>query len=286
MRLFFSKIFSYLSLLFLKLSKKTLQEKSKLIITGNPRSQYKLPSGALMLLNQDGYIDNQLINHGIFESNSTNLVLKLVKPGDIVFDVGANIGYYSIIFSKLVGSKGKVYAFEPTLHFRRVLEENIILNKINNIEIIDEGLSNANSSLEIEIGPSSATLHPPEGYDKTIGHESIKLTTLDAFVSKFNIDHIDFIKVDIDGHEPHFFDGAWDVLDKFNVVILFEISHLHYLEGGVTAWDFYKKLIDKKYNIYHENGLKKILSINEFLVSCADFSSSCNVIATKQEISI
>jgi ABC-type polysaccharide/polyol phosphate export permease len=66
-------------------------------------------------------------------------------------------------------------------------------------------------------------------------------------------------------------------------IILFEISHLHYLEAGVTAWDFYEKLISKGYNIFHENGLKKVMSRNEFLRSCADFSSSCNVVITKRQ---
>jgi len=236
-----------------------------------------------MLLNKSGYIDNQIIQRGVFEPKSTALVNQFVKEGDIVIDVGANIGYYTIICSELVGFNGHVYAFEPTQHFGQVLNENLSLNKISNVSVCDYGLSNEAANVTIDIGPSSATMHSPQGYDEVVKKEQIRLITFNEFIKNSNLDRVDFIKIDVDGHEPYFFDGAWDVLDTFDVTILFEISHLHYLEAGVFAWDFYEKVVSRGYNIFHEDGLKKIKTRNEFLRNCADFSSSCNIMITKRE---
>ncbi len=283
MRVAIHRFFMLLSKICILMAEKIIYKKSKLIKQGTPRSLYKLPSKKLMLLNLHGYIDTQIINRGVFESRSTEICNQLIKPGDVVIDVGANIGYYTIMFSELVGKKGHVYAFEPTKHFRTVLKENLDLNNTENITILDYGLSNKDMTADIDIGPSSATMHSPEGYDEVVSHEKITLKTFNDFVKVSNITQIDFIKIDVDGHEPYFFDGAWDALASYDVIILFEISHLHYLEAGVTAWDFYEKLISKGYNIFHENGLKKVMSRNEFLRSCADFSSSCNVVITKRQ---
>ncbi|ORU93990.1 MAG: hypothetical protein A6F70_07245 [Cycloclasticus sp. symbiont of Bathymodiolus heckerae] len=266
------------------MSNALMREPSLLLIEGNPRSLYVTSLGHKFWLNRSGYIDLKIINEGGFEKSSTKIIQQLVKNGDVVLDIGANIGYYTIIFSKLVGSNGRVIAFEPTMHFKSVLERNIRANVLDeNIEIIGKGLSNREESLIIDIGPSSATLHSPQGYDSILKQEEISLTTLDKFMVTQDIDRIDFIKIDVDGHEPFFFEGAWATLEKYTPIIIFEISHLHYLEAGVFAWDFYHSIISRGYNIFHEDDLKQIKSQTEFLRRCSNFNQTCNVIITKKE---
>lgn len=268
----------------LNMSEKLLYEKSKLIERGNVRSLYKLPAGYQLWLNDTGYIDKQIVTKGVFEPISTRVVERFVKKGDVVLDVGANIGYYTVLLSKLVGDDGKVIAFEPTRHFGDVLRKSIEVNQLGNIEIVDFGLSNKTQDLIIDIGPSSATLHSPAGFDTVINHEKISLTTLDAFVKQRVPEKIDFIKVDIDGHEPLFFEGAWKALEKYSPIVLFEVSHLHYLEAGVSAWDFYELVRGKGYRFYHEEDLSEIESRESFLRRCANFAYSSNVIITKQKL--
>lgn len=65
---------------------------------------------------------------GSFERYSTKILCKIIKPGWIIYDIGANIGYYTILFSKLTGMKGKVYSFEPDQDNCRLLQKNIKLN--------------------------------------------------------------------------------------------------------------------------------------------------------------
>lgn len=268
----------------LSLSEKLSYEKPKLIKCGDVRSLYELSAGYKLWLNDTGYIDQQIVKKGVFEPSSTKIVRRIVKQGDFVLDIGANIGYYTILFSKIVGASGKVIAFEPTKHFGDVLKKNIEANQVENVEVFDIGLSNRNQDLVIDIGPSSATLHSPTGFDTVIDHEKISLTTLDIFVQQRAPEKIDFIKIDIDGHEPLFFEGAWDVLERYSPIVIFEVSHLHYLEAGISAWDFYELVCNKGYRFYNEDNLSEIESRENFLRQCANFAYSSNVIITKQKL--
>jgi FkbM family methyltransferase len=243
-----------------------------------------LAAGYDLWLNNTGYIDRQIIAKGEFEPASTRAIKRFVKEGDVVIDVGANIGYYTVLMSRLAGASGKVIAFEPTRHFGGVLAENIAVNKLGNVEVVSSGLSNRAQEMLIDIGPSSATLHSPAGFDAILGHEEITLTTLNDFVKQRAPEKIDFIKVDIDGHEPLFFDGAWDALEKYSPIIIFEVSHLHYLEAGVAAWDFYDLVRSKGYKFYHEDDFAEIKSKENFLRRCANFAYSSNVLITKQAL--
>jgi len=248
---------------------------------GSPRSLYRTPRGDLLWLNDTGYVDRQIALHGEFEARSTALVERLVKPGQVVLDVGANIGYYTTILSRLVGPRGKVIAFEPTRCFGEVLERNLEENRVANVEVRAVGLSDHPGEARIDIGPSSATLHSPEGFDEVVGHETIRLTTLVEFVAEARLERIDFIKIDVDGGEPRFFAGAWPVLDRFGPTILVEVSHLHYLHAGCTAWDFYASVRAHGYLPHDEDALAPLGTKELFLRRCGNFDRSANVVLSK-----
>jgi FkbM family methyltransferase len=257
-------------------------ERSKILQKGSDRNLYKTKFGELYWLNSTGCVDESIINSGIFEPWSTQVVKSLVRRGDIVLDVGANIGYYSVLLSRLVGDQGKVISFEPTDHYGKVLEMNIRANSLENVEIIKVGLSNKQQELDIQIGQSSATLHVP-GNQKLMSSEKVKLITLDDFLEEHPLPKIDFIKIDVDGHEPLFFEGAWKTLEKFEPTVLLEVNHLNYLSAGYMAWDFYDLLKDKGYHIYYEDGLVEILSREDFLIKCGNFAYSANIVIAKNK---
>jgi FkbM family methyltransferase len=266
------------------LSENILHRKSRLIKKGDERNLYQTSSKKLFWLNNTGHIDQEIIRRGIFEPKSTEIAQTLVKEGDVVLDIGANIGYYTVLFSKLVGKNGKVFAFEPTTHFLDILQRNLDANGVSNVEIVKCGLSNKKHTMEIGIGPSSATLHPAPGFDRVDKREIIDLTTLDIFTGNRNLPKIDFIKIDVDGHEPFFFQGAWDSLDKYEPVVLLELSHLHYLKAGFTAWDFYDLLKERGYFIFHEDNLEEMTRKEDFLRRCANFAYSTNIVICKRKL--
>ena len=299
MKKIISKIFRKTGKLLLRISEWILHEKrfeelenhnheiesitSILVEKGQGRDLYKTRFGDLFWLNPTSCVDESIINSGIWENDSTNIVNRLVKPNDFVLDIGANIGYYTILFSKLVGKNGKVFAFEPTKDYYNVLKSNLKANNITNCESFQIGFSDKDEQLKIFLGQHSASIYEI-GDQKQIQSELINLMALNTFVLNNNIKKIDFIKIDVDGHEPRILEGAWESLEKFNPIILLEISHLHYLEAGFNAWDFYKTLKDKNYLIYSEKNLLEIKDKTSFLIECANFAYSSNIIISKYKL--
>ena len=258
-------------------------KKSKLIKKGAGLNLYKTKDGLFFWLNPEKYLDRNIIDEGVFEHHSTLLVKKLLRPSDVVFDVGANIGYYSVLFSKLVGEAGKVYSFEPTRHYRSFLEQNILSNELKNIEVLDFGLSNKFEQMDISIGESSATLHwvSLQSPQKT---ELITIKKLDDIINTLNLKKINFIKVDVDGHEPFFLQGAINTIEKYDPAVLLEVSHENYLEAGMTAWDFYAYLKENRFHVYSEIDCREFQSKGEFLRECGNFAYSANILISKSDI--
>jgi FkbM family methyltransferase len=268
----------------IQLADRLARRKSQLVKSGPDRDLYKTAANRFFWLNKIGHVDISIIETGIFEAASTRIVNQYVKKGHVVLDVGANIGYYTVLLSELVSNEGRVIAFEPTRHFGNVLKANVEANQLTNVDVIDYGLSNRDREVDIDIGISSATIHSSNYYDPIIRHERISLKTLDNFVSENNISRIDFIKIDVDGHEPYFFDGAWAVLEKLDPFILFEVSHLHYMKAGINLCEFYKKLKEKGYRIYYEQDLEEIRELDVFLIKCGNFERSSNILICKKNL--
>lgn len=260
------------------------EQKSILIEKGVERDLYRTRFGDFFWLNKESYLDQSIINTGIWEDATTAAIRSLVKKGDIVLDIGANIGYDTVIMSKIIGDEGIIYSFEPTDYYSKVLEKNIKANDLKNCEVVKVGLSDKQESLKIEIGSSSATIHVPDNIFLK-SSEQIELDTLENFVREKNLERIDFIKMDIDGHEPLVLEGGWNVLEKFNPMVLLEVNHLNYLEAGYNAWDFYQTLVSKGYRIYSEDNLnEEITNRSEFLKKCGNFAYSANIVISKDPI--
>jgi FkbM family methyltransferase len=177
-------------------------------------------------LDRTSGVDNSIIRTGFFEPQSIELVSHYVKPGMVAMDVGANFGYYAIQMSKLVGSNGTVHAFEPSSRFRERLIEHIRLNHCENIIVNNFGLSDGEKVLQLQESDDTATLRWWYKSTLPIRQEEIQLKTLDSYVKKHKIDRVDFIKVDIDGHEPKFIAGATKMLKRFQPAILIEFMQL------------------------------------------------------------
>lgn len=247
-------------------------------VTISNRKLYKTIYGDYFLLNDKSCVDRNIKDFSVWEPESTSVIKKLVKPGNILLDIGANIGYYTVIASKIVGETGKVLSFEPTKHFFDVLQNTVEINKLKNVMLYDFGLSDENSESEISIGENSATIHWIKNDGIPLDIEHIALKRLDDIISSLDINKIDFIKIDVDGHEPAFLEGAWKTLEKYKPTILMEISHRHYRKAGYLAWDFYRKLREKGYRIYSEKDMSEYIDEDSFLFECGNFNAGANII--------
>ncbi len=86
---------------------------------------------------------------GVYEPAETQLVNDLVKPGQIVLDIGANIGYYSLIFLQLLGGEGHVYTFEPDPYSFELLSRNIAANEYSNASVFQVAVSNQEGQVQL-----------------------------------------------------------------------------------------------------------------------------------------
>jgi len=154
---------------------------------------------------------------------------KYIKQGDVVFDVGANIGQYSLLASRLVGAIGRVYAFEPAIEVLQKLRENIALNTPDNIHVIPKAV--AAESKNMQFFPASeekdqdiGSLLPAKG---TRSNESIEVEaiSLDDFCDSNSIDHVDFLKIDAEGFDLEVLKGASGLIDRNpDLVVMAEIA--------------------------------------------------------------
>src|SRR5262245_8579614 len=89
---------------------------------------------------------------GSYEYQKQRLFAKSVSPGDVVFDVGAHVGFYTLLASVLVGKRGRVIAFEPVPANLEYLRHHIRLNRIDNVEIIEAAVSDTDGVSAFKIG--------------------------------------------------------------------------------------------------------------------------------------
>ena len=263
----------------------SLFRRSKLLKKESNLGLYKIRRlGIKLWLDKNSYLQNKIINFGVWEKNSTKIIKKYLKPGDIFIDVGANIGYFTILASKIVGDNGRVLAYEPTKKYATQIKMNIKDNdKHNNISFFPYGLSDTSTQAVINIGNSSATLHKFGDLSEN-DIERIELKQFDTVFNKSSIDRIDFIKVDIDGHEPAFFKGAIKNIKKYKPKILLEVNQANYYKAGFDLTEFYNTIKGLNIYIYSENNLEEIKDINSFLLKCGNFTHSHNILLSFNKI--
>lgn len=165
----------------------------------------------------------EALNFQDYEPTESSMVLKLVSPDDCVFDVGANVGWYSLNIAKKFPSS-RVHAFEPIPKTHSLLVQNINRNKLTNISTHSFGLSNSRTDLsfyylsEGSVNASSANLS--ERLDAEI--ISCHVERLDDFAQANDL-HVDFIKCDVEGAELLVFQGAVQTLQKDVPIIYTEM---------------------------------------------------------------
>ena len=162
---------------------------------------------------------NKWLENGHLYENDVGLFLTyILKVGDVVIDVGANIGLHTLLMSSLVGKNGKVIAFEPGIESFKELTHNVKLNNFHNVELKNNALGNSrNKKLkfkdsEFDSGHSSIV-------SEINGNESnsreITINTLDSYTYKFK--KIKAVKIDVEGYEKHILNGCKKLLEDNKV---------------------------------------------------------------------
>lgn len=155
---------------------------------------------------------------GTYELDKQVLFSKYIKPGNIVYDVGANAGFYSLLSSLLVSETGKVYSFEPLPANIFYLKKHIELNKLGNVKVIEKAVSNKVSTVRFNFGDNRSA-----GFISNDGEIVVETISLDEFIRQGNPSP-DIIKMDIEGAEYAALIGAKELL-KIKKPVIFLATH-------------------------------------------------------------
>ena len=167
---------------------------------------------------RDRCITKKLILYGEYEKREIDLFCSLVRPGDKVLDIGANIGLYSLFLSRTVGLDGKVIAVEPDPDNVKILKTNLKNNSCNNVEVLQMAFSSKSGEGNLFQCDSNRGMLSFADLNKTGRSIKIPINRGDEILGNLNIKPY-AAKIDVEGAEPEVIEGLGDLKPN---IILFE----------------------------------------------------------------
>lgn len=161
-----------------------------------------------------------------WEPETTKIVKDLVKPGMTCLDIGASVGYFTLLFSRQVGPTGKVFSFEPTTNQISYIKKNI---KKNGYEKIAKVFHMGAFDVHDEIG---MPVHAPIKY-------KVKVGPVDDVLEAEGVSQVDFIKIDVDGVEPRVLKGLIRIIERSpNLKMMIEYYPKYIEQAGCSTQEF------------------------------------------------
>jgi FkbM family methyltransferase len=199
----------------------------------------RLPFGAWFVARNDGL--GSTLTHDGFELTERSFVARFLRRGMIVLDIGAHHGFYTLLASKLVGPAGKVFAFEPSPREQKALRLNLTLNRCKNVSVQRLALSDAETQADLYVVNDEHTgfnsLRPP-GIPSPTTQVTVSVKQLDNWIRETKVDHVDFIKLDVEGGEFAVLKGGAKLLEQRpRPLILAELENARSEPWGLRAKD-------------------------------------------------
>ena len=164
--------------------------------------------------NAEIYIANQ----GNYEAGETTFCLQHIQPGMTLFDIGANIGLYALLFAKCAGPAGQVHAFEPEPRNFRRLVTNLAINRFENVTANEMAVYSQSQPVTLNVYPDALhALHSLGRASDAVEPESrrtVQATSLDDYCKSRGIERIDYLKIDVEGAECDVLQGASSLLAR------------------------------------------------------------------------
>jgi FkbM family methyltransferase len=146
---------------------------------------------------------------GTYETKNVEAIQQTVRKDDIAYDVGAHVGYFSVLMGDIVGSGGKVIAFEPRGLNLGYLQKHVAVNHCDNVEIVAKALGDHSGQAKLETRTGSGT-----GYISETGDEDVEISSIDDLVESGSLPAPTFLKIDVEGGEMAVLRGAMKVIEK------------------------------------------------------------------------
>lgn len=220
---------------------------------GNGRALARTKWGGKLLLDaNDSLIAPYVLLDGEWEPHVTAVFRSLFKPGMVFVDVGANVGYYSMLAARMEAAQ--VYAFEPNPHCFRLLRQNAILNWVSHrVRCESTAVLDGDGSVKLQMRrrfPGNSSIGAVEkehleSHDDEAEWVEVTTTSLDGYLEQKNVPKIDLLKVDVEGAEPAVFAGMERTLGtNRQLKVLCEWSPGQILAAGQSIeslWEIWRK---------------------------------------------
>jgi FkbM family methyltransferase len=207
------------------------------------REQEAVIFGYQIKLNLNDYIQRS-IYLGVFEPFESVQIRSYLKPGMTFIDVGANVGYYTLMAASLVGQTGRVFAFEPSPYAFDLLKETINRNNVSNVRTVQAGLNDTSGEVSLFM-PDKPGNHTPSMVPNNEGRPlKVPVQRLDECLAQHLVEKVDLMKIDVEGFEPNVIAGAEKYIAQGKIgAILCEFNKHWLKENGLSSEQLYEMLI-------------------------------------------
>lgn len=199
-------------------------------------------------------LSKQLFVSGCIDPNEFVLLDRLLAPGMVFIDVGANEGVYAVFASARVGGTGAVWAVEPSRREMQRTGANLELNAIGNVRSFPVALADSDGEGRLLVAGYEHEGHNTLGafiYDTVLLREEIvQLRRLDTLVAEFGLDRVDIMKLDVEGAELRALVGARECIRRFRPFVLFEANDRALRQQGTNRDEVIKFLVSQSYRLY------------------------------------
>lgn len=196
-------------------------------------------------------VPREILYHGEYEPAEAEFLRRFVHPGDVVIDAGGQIGYHTLLLSRLVGAAGKVYSFEPSPHnFDRLLR-NLSLNQVSNVQAERCGLADRSGTAQvIQSRANTGSTHLREAGPADASEPCSPVVALDHYLALQPPRRISFVKIDVEGFELKLLQGAGQLLERCQPAMLLELNPESLARVGHRAEQIVALLADYRYDLY------------------------------------
>jgi FkbM family methyltransferase len=184
---------------------------------------------------------------GSYERDKQCAITKYIRGDMIAYDIGANVGFYTLLMSRFVGNEGKIYAFEPSPRNIHYITRHLALNKIKNVQVVECALGDNVGEALFETGKNAS-----EGKIAPTGDISIKLYSLDYLLRNNTISAAGLVKIDVEGSEYAVLMGGREYFQTVKPII-FLATHGVEVSGQcirvLRKWGYSVDTIGKNKNV-------------------------------------
>jgi FkbM family methyltransferase len=173
-------------------------------------------------------------------------LLQQIRPGEVIYDIGANLGLYTIFLAKSVGPRGRIIGFEPELRSFERCQENLRLNSLANVRVFDRALGNEDREIVLAVDESAASgVHHVLGRrdgETSTGWQAAKMVVGDRFIDMESLPTPNVIKIDVEGMEEEVLLGLTQTLHRPQCRLVFCEIHFAVLDQR-GRWDAPRRIL-------------------------------------------